>query len=959
MLTTCELFRQATELVEFFRFFAVPISICFSCRHYPFVALEGGKEVCVEQENEQDIENYINDKISTHVQRVGIAQVIQNGMVSRSQGNFQWVVLVLPRVLKMHKSRKSLLAIQIMIRNIPAELNELYTNLLKFVDEYERVQSLRLLQWISFAFRPLTLSELRFALAMGADTPYKSLRECQSSELYVDTDEDMERIVCDLSKGLAEVVGNHGERVAQFVHQSVEDFLLEQGFQSLDHTSTGTVVGRGHFWLSRSCVKYFLMKEIRDSSISTQNYFNELRRIEESFYMLDYSLDYLVQHVKYVDVANMPQDDLLALDSEHTDRISLPPWFAVYQQLQIHSDQRRHIYSELNGGTLLHAAANYNLIGVVKAILARIPRADQKDQGSRTPLFTAAEKGHIGVVEVLIGRDDVDLNSKCNGHTPLSIAAKMGHIDLVEMLINRDDVDVNSKCNGHTPLYIAVKMGHEVMVEMLMNRDDVDVNSKDCDGETPLSVASTQAQKAIVKMLINKEGVDVDSKNSSGETPLSLAATMGHEAIVKLLVKRNGVNVDSKSYDGNTPLSLAAANSNKAVVKMLMNRDDVNVNSMDQEGYTPLHKAVSGGHKGTVRMLMSREDVNVNSKNYSGETPIFIAAARKHEIIVKILMNRDGIDLDTKNRYGDTPLTEAARSRHPSIAKVLLERSVALSPKEWQLRMALSVAAGHGHYEMVKLLHQHHANTDSKDSEGRTPLSYAASCGVRYKVVKLLRHQHIDLNTKSFKPPLAHVASNGHYKIVKLLLQENANADSRDREGRTPLSYAAICGHYEIVKLLLRYNANADPRDSKGRTPLSYAASGGHDEIVKLLLEKSSNADQKDNDGRTPFSYAVCNGHKEVVEAFAERGDVDINSKDISGRSPLSWALINVRSLRMFAQLECVAVVKFLLKQNHIVVTEEDKYVMEAASHCEDPSVSQTEEEESEEEESEEEEDEE
>ena len=57
----------AIDLVEFFRCFAAPVSICFSCRHYPFVALEGGHEIYVEDENEQDIEIYVREKIrSSH-----------------------------------------------------------------------------------------------------------------------------------------------------------------------------------------------------------------------------------------------------------------------------------------------------------------------------------------------------------------------------------------------------------------------------------------------------------------------------------------------------------------------------------------------------------------------------------------------------------------------------------------------------------------------------------------------------------------------------------------------------------------------------------------------------------------------------------------------------------------------------------------------------------------------------
>jgi ankyrin repeat protein len=42
-----------------------------------------------------------------------------------------------------------------------------------------------------------------------------------------------------------------------------------------------------------------------------------------------------------------------------------------------------------------------------------------------------------------------------------------------------------------------------------------------------------------------------------------------------------------------------------------------------------------------------------------------------------------------------------------------------------------------------------------------------------------------------------------HKAVVKLLLETQAEVDSRDRSGRTPLSYTAEYGHEAAVKLLL------------------------------------------------------------------------------------------------------------------------------------------------------------
>ena len=48
-------------------------------------------------------------------------------------------------------------------------------------------------------------------------------------------------------------------------------------------------------------------------------------------------------------------------------------------------------------------------------------------------------------------------------------------------------------------------------------------------------------------------------------------------------------------------------------------------------------------------------------------------------------------------------------------------------------------------------------------------------------------------------------------------------------------------------------------------------------------------ADSKDNSGRTPLSWAAGRGHKDVVKLLVERGDVEADSKDKYGQTPLSW----------------------------------------------------------------------
>ena len=343
----------ALELVEFFRVFAAPVLICFTCRHYPFVSLEGGNEVCVEDENELDIKIYVQDKIKAHIQRTDIAEAIRNEIVSRSQRNFQWAVLVIPRVLTLFKSRKSMVTIRTIIQNTPAELNELYTELLGCIENHERVQSLHLMQWICFALKPLTLRELRLALAVDPDTSDTSIHHCLNSELYVETDDDMKPRIYDLSKGLAEVLECHGGPIVQFIHQSVQDFLLEKGFQILDNSIAGTVIGHGHLWILRSCIKYLSMAEDLARSLGLNVGESEFHEMEEDnrFDLMSYAELYWFWHVRNVGNANMSEDDLATLGAK-----------AIRGRLSVRSG----LLWLLDGicistpTTLLHAAVAYN-----------------------------------------------------------------------------------------------------------------------------------------------------------------------------------------------------------------------------------------------------------------------------------------------------------------------------------------------------------------------------------------------------------------------------------------------------------------------------------------------------------------------------------------------------------------------------------------------------------------------
>lgn len=180
----------------------------------------------------------------------------------------------------------------------------------------------------------------------------------------------------------------------------------------------------------------------------------------------------------------------------------------------------------------------------------------------------------------------------------------------------------------------------------------------------------------------------------------------------------------------------------------------------------------------------------------------------------------------------------------------------------YQGRTALQAAVGSVHLEVVErlLLARDDVAADSKDHEGRTPLSWAA-----------MRE---------------------HEAVVQLLVErEDVAADSKDYCRRTPLSWAAEEGHEAVVQLLLaRDDVAADSKDRLGRTPLSWAAGRRHEAVVKLTSIESSSRS--------------LSGQAFEWKSFVEKAESTYLTSDYK-----TWRVSYVRFRKLF-QIRSVCVVR-------------------------------------------------
>jgi len=132
-------------------------------------------------------------------------------------------------------------------------------------------------------------------------------------------------------------------------------------------------------------------------------------------------------------------------------------------------------------------------------------------------------------------------------------------------------------------------------------------------------------------------------------------------------------------------------------------------------------------------------------------------------------------------------------------------------------------------------------------------------------------------------------AAKGYDNLAKLLVEHDANANSRTPDGRRPLHCAINAGHDRVVQLLLDYGADPTAVDAVGDTPLHTAVSRGNLEIVKLLLAAKAGPGALNQQHVTPLHNAARSQGVDIARLLLEQGAY-VEAKDVEGFTPLQVA---------------------------------------------------------------------
>lgn len=130
-------------------------------------------------------------------------------------------------------------------------------------------------------------------------------------------------------------------------------------------------------------------------------------------------------------------------------------------------------------------------------------------------------------------------------------------------------------------------------------------------------------------------------------------------------------------------------------------------------------------------------------------------------------------------------------------------------------------------------------DVDATDSNGVSPLHYAASLG-RVEIMKQLLKAGALIEQPAVSPwhetPLFEAVTNHQARAVSFLLAQGARVNARNSAGITPLHMAALVGDENIVDILLAHGADPNAQAADGASPTRYAKMAHHDQLGMKLI---------------------------------------------------------------------------------------------------------------------------
>lgn len=610
---------------------------------------------------DEDIGEYISSRIASERRSFAsfkkkpelIALAIDTITVS-SRGMFLLARLHLDSVAKA----TSAAALKASLQRLPRQLSTTYDEALRRIedqDDEHAALAKKVLAWILYASRSLTIVELQHALAAESTEPPQGFDE----EFIINPDD-----IIYSCAGL--ITLDKKTNVIRMVHYSAQEYFS---------VNRQAHFPRGHEDIATVCLKYL-----------SSNLFSSGRRKDK-------------QEVR-TQCADNPFLDYAGRFWGYHTRMSGPN-------------------AKLTSEVLAFMAMDQNLSCATQVAMQEFMfdswAKHPTDGPVLAPLIVAAYFGLSEITASLLkrGTDANVLARPPNGVSVLDIASQKGHPDVVKLLLDRGAIVQRQQFNNVGALHRAASMNHPAVVEVLLEHNQAVVHARNVYGKTALHDAAERGFLEVVQVLI-KHGADLRAKSNTKETPLSYAAASGSIACVQALLDA-GVPLDHNEAGVKQATYTAAAHSQHSMLQWLFNKGAV-VDVRGCHKNIVLHGTVCDcADPAIIRLIMetamkqNKVQSVLNARNMHGKPPIMDAVERNRLAAVSVLLRFD-LDLEQGDNDGRTALHWAVSRNLPSMTKLLLEKSRSATfvnkragPK-FKNMTALEMAVDKGYVEIIKII---------------------------------------------------------------------------------------------------------------------------------------------------------------------------------------------------------------------------------------------------------------